>query len=197
MPRKAGVTEEELEKEVLAVQKAFAMIRDDDEDDDGVVARDRFNRASVWTTRTNGSTVFDKHMRIMLDEEEDDSDDGYGEELPSSLTMRSPPPPYPLSPEPPAVYKANEKGVDKITTEDSLLSVSDSTELPYLRSPTAFSSLDEDLDDLLLSFEELIASMPSRLQTPEEMRHGLAGKAKKREVDGRKAKREGGILYPA
>jgi hypothetical protein len=183
--RKAGVTEEELEEEVLAVKKAFATVRKEGEDDDGA-ARERFNRASVWTTRTSRSSVFqlDEHMRNILDTEEADDDDsdeeGYGEELPSSsLMMRSPPPPYPLSP--PAVHTADKNSVYKMA--DSLPPVSESTELPYLRSPTPFESLDESLDDLLLSFEDLIASMPSRLKTPDEMRHTLAEKEAK--VNGR------------
>lgn len=172
--RKVRVTEEELEEEVSAVKKAFATIRDEGGDDDGVTARERFNRASVWTMRTNRSSVFhlDDYMRNVLDEEESDDDDtdeeGYGEELSSpSLIMRSPPPPYPLSP-----HSADKKTDYKIPTSDSLPPVSKSTELSYLRSPTPSSSL----DDLLLSFEDLIASMPSRLRIPEEMRRVLAEK---------------------
>ena len=165
MAGKAGVTEEEFEEEVLAVQRAFEMLREEGEDDGGIAARERFNRTSVWTTRINRSSVFrlDEQMRNILDEEEDDDDDSdeewYGKELPSSLKMCSPPPPYPLSP--PTLHITDKRTVYKIPTADSLRPVSESTELSYLRSPTSFSSLDESLDDLLLSFEDLIASMLS------------------------------------
>lgn len=156
------------------MKEAFAEIRED-EADGGVAARQRFNRASVWTTRTSRSSIIqsDEHMRNILDEEDEDEDeDGYGEELPPS--MCSPPPPYPLSLIP---VHITDKVDYKLPTADSLPPASQSTELAYLRSSSSLSSCDQALDDLLLSFEGLNASMPSRLKTPKEMRQALAEKA--------------------
>jgi hypothetical protein len=189
---KAGVTEEELEEEVLAVQKAFATVREEGDDDDGIAARELFNRASVWTTRTNRSSVFrlDEHMRNILDEEEDNddlNDERYGKELSSpSLMMRSPPPPYPLSP---SAVHITDKTIYKISTADSLPPVSESTELSYLPSPISFSSMDESLDDLLSSFEDLVASMPSRLRHAPAEKEAAAAKMNERVISRRRGEK--------
>jgi hypothetical protein len=171
---RGGVTEEALEEEVFAVKEAFAETRED-EADGGVAARQRFDRASVWTTRTNRSSVIqsDEHMRNILDEDEE----GYGEELPSSsLVMCSPPPPYPLSL---FAVHITDKIDYKITTAEGPPLASQSTELSYLCSPGSVASCNGVLDDLLVSFEDLISTMPSRLKTPKELRQALVEKVAK------------------
>ncbi|KAG5643277.1 hypothetical protein DXG03_001244 [Asterophora parasitica] len=129
---------------ISAVRDAFARTRPECPEDEGEKARELISRESVLTCDEVPSAWSKYNTNMSVVYEDDESDEGYSQDTPSTGT---PPPPY-------MDWYPAFLGSFKPTALARL-----SAELSYLKAlPVA--SADSGLDDILASFEALIASMP-------------------------------------
>ncbi|KAG6889003.1 hypothetical protein C0995_004471 [Termitomyces sp. Mi166 len=157
-------TTSEVSKAVIsAVRDAFVETREEHDDDIAADPRDILNRASVWTCNTLPVTFSQDEISVYEDDEAEDEDTQES----SEQEPATPPPPYAFSNPNTTDTVADELKADTVQAlfqdmKRYSVASNDSTELGYL-APTpgsAPASVDSCLDDILASFENLMAGMP-------------------------------------
>ncbi|RDB25622.1 hypothetical protein Hypma_006301 [Hypsizygus marmoreus] len=159
------------------VRDAFVHLHtDNSEEDEGAAARELINRESVFTCdKVPTAGQFKEGTAAMTIMDDSDDDEEYGEEL-VDQSSRSPPPPYAFTnPDlrtvdvkvevPPTLdtYGLKPDGCGKMIPACSV-PPSASTELSYLQGDTPTSSADSSLNDIITSFEHLMATMSPKFQ---------------------------------
>ncbi|KAF8071579.1 hypothetical protein FPV67DRAFT_1667066 [Lyophyllum atratum] len=139
-----------------AVRHAFVQTRIEGQDDEGAAARELIQRASVWSC--DAVPTGPSRCDMATVQEADESEEEHAGEV-TPRASHSPPPPYAFSN--PSV-NATLGPVTEGTMLQPARSVSScvSTAFSYLHGNTPVASVDSCLDDILESFEQLMATMP-------------------------------------
>ncbi|KAG5350205.1 hypothetical protein E4T56_gene18934 [Termitomyces sp. T112] len=147
---------------ISAVRDAFVETREEDENDPAADPRDLLSRTSVWTCHTLPVGCSKSDISVYEDEDAEDKD---AQEL-GAQEPATPPPPYALS-----NFNATDTVTDGLKADTvkafwdikrCSISSNGSTELGYLVAMPGSvpASVDSCLDDILASFENLMAVMP-------------------------------------
>ncbi|GLB44829.1 hypothetical protein LshimejAT787_1801660 [Lyophyllum shimeji] len=156
-----------------AVRNAFIRTRQEDEDDEGMGARELISRASVWTCDLS-------QLDLGLDAEDGETDSRYSEEATIDASCSEyPPPPYAFSDSNPVLNSETDRSM---LQPASGVPAGVSGEVSGLEGNTPLDSVDSCLDEILASFEQLITTMPkfqaslARSQGPTLSTAGVAEK---------------------